>query len=134
MSSAPSSTSGDRLSLGLLLIVALFFSWFLGIKNLVMDWVTPSSETPQVGSPNILLIVADDLGYNDTSALTSTGLDTPNLKQLANRGATFTRDLHSKPGGNSDRSIPGTLRLSPCRLRDTSRISDHCGGPEAVGI
>ena len=91
MSSAPSSTSGDRLSLGLLLIVALFFSWFLGIKNLVMDWVTPSSETPQVGPPNILLIVADDLGYNDTSALTSTGLDTPNLKQLANRGATFTR-------------------------------------------
>ena len=91
MSSAPSSTSGDRFSLGLLLIVALLFSWFLGIKNLLMDWVSPSDDTHQAGPPNILLIVADDLGYNDTNALTSTGLNTPHLKQLAERGATFTR-------------------------------------------
>jgi arylsulfatase A-like enzyme len=88
---SPSSDFGDRYSTGILLIGILLFSWLLGIKNLVLDWVNPSTETETPAMPNILLIVADDLGYNDTSAINASGLSTPNLDRLAREGVTFRR-------------------------------------------
>lgn len=44
--------------------------------------------------PNIILIMADDLGYGDLSAFGSTRIKTPNLDTLAARGMKFT-DFHS---------------------------------------
>lgn len=75
----------------LLLLAILMFSWFANIKQLALDWVKAAEEQITGDTPNILLIVADDLGYNDTSAINSTGLGTPNLKLLAEQGVTFTR-------------------------------------------
>lgn len=40
--------------------------------------------------PNILFILADDLGYSDLSCMGSTFYETPNLDRLAAMGATFT--------------------------------------------
>ena len=40
--------------------------------------------------PNILLIVADDLGLGDVSAYGSTTISTPNMDSLANHGIRFT--------------------------------------------
>ncbi len=40
--------------------------------------------------PNILLIVADDLGLGDVSAYGSTTISTPNIDSLANNGIRFT--------------------------------------------
>lgn len=44
--------------------------------------------------PNIVLIMADDLGYGDLSCYGSTHCDTPQLDRLAARGMRFT-DFHS---------------------------------------
>jgi len=44
--------------------------------------------------PNIVLIMADDLGYGDLSCYGSTNCQTPHLDQLAARGMRFT-DFHS---------------------------------------
>ena len=44
--------------------------------------------------PNIVLIMADDLGYGDLSCYGSTLCDTPQLDRLATRGMRFT-DFHS---------------------------------------
>jgi arylsulfatase A-like enzyme len=41
--------------------------------------------------PNILLILLDDLGYNDLGANENTEIPTPNLDQLAHQGVRFTR-------------------------------------------
>ena len=54
-----------------------------------------ASESPDERSPNIILIVADDLGYNDISTFGG-GLDggrvkTPNIDQLAADGVVFTQ-------------------------------------------
>ena len=41
--------------------------------------------------PNIILIVADDLGYNDISTFGGGLIETPNIDQLAAEGALFTQ-------------------------------------------
>ena len=91
MPSTPSSLVDDKFSKGILLIAVLFFSWFLTVKNFVLDWTNSAEETQTSGQPNILLIVVDDLGYDDTSAINERGLPTPNIKELAQQGVTFRR-------------------------------------------
>src|SRR4029077_5105128 len=46
------------------------------------------------GNPNILVILADDLGYGDAGCYGATKGKTPNLDRLARQGMRFT-DAHS---------------------------------------
>jgi len=48
----------------------------------------------EAAQPNIILILADDLGYGDVGCYGSIGLKTPNIDRLAQRGLRFT-DGHS---------------------------------------
>ena len=58
-----------------------------------MNAAAPASEKP--GKPNIVFILADDMGYGDVRALNpGSKLPTPHLDRLAREGATFT-DAHS---------------------------------------
>lgn len=66
-------------------------SWLSGIRSHVEEWAGEKNENTASRPPNILLIVADDLGYNDSTLFNGTGIPTPNLEALANRGVTFTR-------------------------------------------
>mgnify|MGYP003668524254 FL=1 len=91
MLSTSSSTLDDKYSKGILLIAVLFFSWLLTVKNFALDWTDSTRESQDLTQPNILLIVVDDLGYDDTSAINSSGLPTPSIKQLAQQGVTFRR-------------------------------------------
>lgn len=53
---------------------------------------TTADVTDPIGKPNILLIVADDLGYNDLAINNDNqDIDTPNMDQLARDGVRFTR-------------------------------------------
>ena len=44
--------------------------------------------------PNIIIIVADDLGYGDLSIFGNKNINTPNIDKLGNEGLVFT-DFHS---------------------------------------
>ena len=61
--------------------------------NRLIPWqkgpLAPSDDGEQ--SPNIILIVADDLGYNDISTFGGGLIETPNIDQLAAEGAVFTQ-------------------------------------------
>ncbi|SIS54575.1 Arylsulfatase A [Zobellia uliginosa] len=48
----------------------------------------------KITSPNIILIMADDLGYGELGCYGNMEINTPNLDYLANNGAKFT-DFHS---------------------------------------
>ncbi len=47
-------------------------------------------EKSEAKRPNIIVILADDLGYGDMSAYGATSVKTPNLDRLANEGVCFT--------------------------------------------
>jgi len=52
---------------------------------------------PETPAPNIILMVADDLGYHDTSGYGATLIATPHIDSLARDGLRFT-DAHSFSG------------------------------------
>ena len=52
--------------------------------------LTGCSETKEVQKPNVIVILADDLGFGDVSAYGSTTIKTPNIDRLANEGISFT--------------------------------------------
>jgi len=49
-----------------------------------------SSNQADTGKPNIILILADDLGYGDLSCYGQEILNTPNIDQMASEGVMFT--------------------------------------------
>ena len=56
--------------------------------------LTSPGFAADTAKPNIILILADDLGYGDVGCYGSVGLKTPNMDRLAQAGLRFT-DAHS---------------------------------------
>ncbi|HMO26717.1 MAG TPA: sulfatase-like hydrolase/transferase, partial [Tepidisphaeraceae bacterium] len=71
-------------------------------------WLQQAAEPidPQLPSrrPNILLIIADDLGYPHTGADGMTVVPTPHIDRLANQGARFTRAFVPSPSCSPSRA------------------------------
>ncbi len=51
----------------------------------------PGMEQPSANKPNVIFILADDLGYADLSCLGQTKFSTPNIDSLASQGMLFTQ-------------------------------------------
>ena len=71
-------------------------SFLLSLLLLTQCTATPTtSEDSSVAAsdpnPNIILIVADDLGYGDLGSYGQTQIQTPNLDRMANEGMWFTQ-------------------------------------------
>ncbi|NIB38284.1 arylsulfatase [Pseudomaricurvus alkylphenolicus] len=75
---------------------------------------TSPNDSPNPTRPNILLIVADDLGYADLGSYGSE-IETPNLDKLANAGVKFT-NLYAAP------------TCSPTRAMLLSGTDNHIAG------
>jgi arylsulfatase A-like enzyme len=68
---------------------------FVGLCALVSLAAPPGSGAePREGRPNIVIILADDLGFGDTGCYGATKIPTPNVDRLAREGLRF-RDAHS---------------------------------------
>ena len=60
----------------------------------LLDHGQAGARSRTAGKPNIILIMADDLGYGDIGCYGSTKIRTPNINALAKAGMKFT-DYHS---------------------------------------
>ncbi len=56
-------------------------------------WAAAASRRP----PNLVFILADDLGWRDTTLYGSTFYETPNIERLARRGMMFTQAYAASP-------------------------------------
>ena len=58
---------------------------------LIITFQSAKAEINKNSKPNIVIIVADDLGYNDVSFNGSLEIKTPNIDRIAKNGITFTK-------------------------------------------
>ena len=65
----------------------------------------PKIEELQATKPNIIYILADDLGYGDLSCQGQTHFQTPNIDQLAKEGMTFTQHYSGSTVCSPSRSV-----------------------------
>ncbi len=100
-----------------------------------------SSETPSEARPNILFIVADDLGFTDLGAFGSE-IPTPNLDRLAYQGLRLN-NLHAAPACRAlaAQGYPGRVEVgdaaahahaadakaAACRPPDTAEVLGPSG-------
>ncbi len=79
--------------------------------------------------PNVLFILADDLGWADTTLYGHTKFyNTPNIERLAKRGMTFTHAYSASPLCSPTRSAVLT-GLSPAR---TGITAPNCHLPQVI--
>ncbi|MFT7633193.1 MAG: arylsulfatase A [Mariniblastus sp.] len=82
------------------------------------------NERPSSHPPNIVLIMADDMGWKDLHCYGNENLDTPNLDQLAREGVRFTDAYSASPVCTPTRAAMMTGE-SPARLNITNHAPGH---------
>jgi arylsulfatase A-like enzyme len=106
-------------------IIALAFSLFL----LFCGWINSDVESAEI--PNILLILADDLGYGDVGCYNPTSkIPTPHLDKLAREGMRFT-DAHS-PSTVCTPSRYSIMTGRMCFRTGYGRVFSGVGGPALI--
>jgi arylsulfatase A-like enzyme len=85
--------------------------------------VVQAADAPKP-KPNIIVILADDLGWADLSCYGSTFHESPNLDKLAAQGMRFTQAYSSSPYCSPSRAAIMTGR-HPARLKITDYIPSN---------
>ncbi|HET9486371.1 MAG TPA: arylsulfatase [Chryseosolibacter sp.] len=70
--------------------------WIILIEVLLLATI-PSSYAQRPAKPNIIVILADDLGYGDLSCYGQKRFQTPNIDKLAREGMMFTNHYSGSP-------------------------------------
>jgi arylsulfatase A-like enzyme len=86
----------------------------------------PAFATPQPGArrPNILFILADDMGYGDTAVYGQRRIATPNIDRLAREGMRFTQGYAGAPVcGPSRCALMTGMHSGHARIRDNTALA-----------
>ena len=62
----------------------------LALTTLAAVGAAQHATAQMQGRPNVVIVIADDMGYGDVSAYGSSTIRTPNIDRLANEGVCFT--------------------------------------------
>ena len=95
---------------------------------------TPAWAAEPARRPNIVFILADDLGYTDVACFGSKYYETPNIDRLAAQGMKLTEpsslpELHADAGGADERAIRRRAPASTPSAASTASTgaSARCG-------
>jgi arylsulfatase len=93
---------------------------------LAMGWVTPGAalaQAPAARKPNIILILADDLGYNEVGVYGQKKIRTPNIDRLAQEGVRLTDHYSGSPVCAPSRAVLLTgLHAGHAYIRDNDEM------------
>lgn len=107
------------LQLGYCVLLALVVS--LGVTCVS---ASAQESDAHVKTPNIVLIMADDLGWKDLHCYGNENLDTPHIDRLAQQGLLFTDAYSAAPVCTPTRAALMTGE-SPARLNITNHAAGH---------
>ena len=71
--------------------------FFLFIALFIFSGFTDHDKEKKESPPNVILIIADDLGYSDLASYGNTSIHTPNIDALGNEGTRFTQAYVTSP-------------------------------------
>ena len=93
---------------------------------LAMGWITPGAalaQAPAARRPNIILILADDLGYNEVGVYGQKKIRTPNIDRLAQEGVRLTDHYSGSPVCAPSRGVLLTgLHSGHAYIRDNDEM------------
>ena len=93
---------------------------------LAMGWITPGAALAQAAAarkPNIILILADDLGYNEVGVYGQKKIRTPNIDRLAQEGVRLTDHYSGSPVCAPSRAVLLTgLHTGHAYIRDNDEM------------
>jgi len=85
----------------------------VGIGTAALAFGTPIARTAPQRKPNIILILADDLGWKDVGFMGSRYYETPHLDKLAGEGVVFTHAYSNGPNCAPTRASLMSGQYSP---------------------
>jgi arylsulfatase A len=93
---------------------------------LALSWLAPgtaAAQAPAARKPNIVLILADDLGYNEVGAYGQRKIRTPNIDRLAKEGVRLTDHYSGSPVCAPSRAVLLTgLHTGHAYIRDNDEM------------
>ena len=113
----------------------LFFTTLASIA--IMQLVIGCKENKQISisRPNIIFLLADDLGYNDVGLSGQKMIKTPYIDQLASEGKIFTDCYAGAPVCGPSRSVLMTgQHMGHTTVRGNGTITGGIGGPKGDRI
>ena len=87
----------------------------MNVRNILSSTVALSVFVPvsYAGKPNIVFILADDLGWTDLGFMGSDYYESPNLDRLASQGLVFTQAYSSAPNSAPSRACLMAGKFTP---------------------
>lgn len=105
-------------------VACLFIAIFACVSNVTAGSIGEVSPATRSRPPNILLILADDLGWGELGCYGQKRIRTPNLDALAAGGARFTQAYSGSPVCAPSRcTILTGLHTGHCAIRDNRELS-----------
>ena len=102
----------------------LNLSLHLILSIVILSQISCESPNKNIDRPNIVYILADDLGYGELGSFGQTEIETPNIDLLASEGMIFTNHYSGSPVCAPSRSVLMTgLHTGNTPIRDNDEWS-----------
>ena len=88
-----------------------FQDYIYFIQSLFIVFLLISCQIDQDDRPNIVLLLADDLGYGELGSYGQTVIKTPNLDELAEKSMIFTNFYAGSPVCSPSRAVLSLIHI-----------------------